>query len=359
MHMQDTPLAVLEPLLEQPDISGIMIDGSQHVYVERNGHLEDIMPSPFRDDAHLMEVITAVLLIVGRKVDESTPFIDVRLQDDSRVHVVIPPISLRGPVMTIRKTLQNPLTPALLLSYGSASAAMLAFMQACVIGRANIIVSGGIASGKTSLLNLLASFIPAEERIIAMQYAGELQLNAKRLILLETRPPNIEGRGGISMRDLIQNALMMRPERLIISEIREGEAVDMISAMNTGHSGSIFGIHATSPRDALARMEVMVTMGNPSIPVLGVREILASAINLVIQLERMIDGHRRIVAISEVQRIERDLIVLQDIFRFEPQQQRDNQIVGRFVATGHIPTFWGMLIDRGVTASMELFTPDT
>lgn len=356
--MHNEPLAALEPLLAQPDITEIMIDGSKHVYVERKGHLEDIIPSPFRDDAHLMEVIDAVLAIVGRSVDESNPCIDVRLSDDSRVHVIIPPISLRGPVMTIRKTMRNQLTPELLLQYGSANTAMLTFLQACVVGRANIVVAGNTGSGKTSLLNLLANFIPAEERIIAMQNSGEFQLNTKRLILLETRPPNLQGRGAISMRELVQNALMMHPERLIVCEVLDGEAVDLISAMNTGHDGSLFGIHANSPRDALSRLEVMVTMGNPSIPVLGVREMLTSAINLIVQLERMQDGRRRIVAISEVQRIERDLIVLQDIFRFEQQERRDNQIVGRFVATGHIPTFWKTVKDRGVMASMELFTPE-
>jgi pilus assembly protein CpaF len=356
--MESQPLAALEPILEQPDISEIMIDGSQYVSVVRNGRLEDYLPSPFRDDAHLMEVIAAVLQIVGCKVDESHPFIDVRLADDSRVHVVIPPISLRGPVMTIRKTLRNQLTPELLIQYGSANAAMLMFLHSCVVGRANIVIAGGSGSGKTSLLNLLANSIPAEERIIAMQHSGELQLNAKRLVLLETRPPNLEGRGTVSMRDLVQNALMMRPERLVVSEVNDGEAVDLINAMNTGHDGSMFGIHATSPRDALARLEVMVTMGNPSIPVVGIREMLTSALNIIIQLERMLDGRRRIVAISEVQRIERDLIVIQDIFRFEQTERRDNQIVGRFVATGHIPTFWTILKDRGVAASMDLFMPE-
>lgn len=218
-----------------------------------------------------------------------------------------------------------------------------------------MVVSGGSGSGKTSLLNLLASSIPADERIIAMQDSGEIQLNARRLVLLETRPPNREGRGAVSMRDLVQHAIMMLPERLIVSEVRDGAAVDLITALNNGHPGGLFGIHATSPRDALSRLEVMVTMGNPSIPALGVREMLTSAIDLIVQLERMIDGQRRIVAISEVQRIERDVIVVQDIFRFEPPEQSES--VGRFVATGHIPTFWKTLRDRGVSTSMDQFAP--
>lgn len=356
--MQNEVLAALEPLLRQSDITEIMIDGAQHVYVERNGQLEDILPSPFRDDTHLMEVIQALLATVGSKVDESTPFTDMRMPDDSRVHVIIPPISLRGPVMTIRKTMQRQLTPELLISYGSASAPMLTFLQACVRGRATIAIAGNTGSGKTSLLNLLANTIPQGERIIAIQDSGELQLQAQRLILLETRPPNLQGLGAISMRDLIQNALMMRPERLVISEVLGGEAVDLISAINTGHDGSMFGIHANSPRDALSRLEVMVTMGNPSIPMLGVREMLASALDLIVQLERMVDGRRRIVAISEVQRLDRDMIVIQDIFRFEQQERRDGQILGRYVATGAIPTFWKTIRDRGVTASMELFAPE-
>jgi pilus assembly protein CpaF len=355
--MSNNPLAALEPLLTDPANMEIMIDGSQRVYVERNGRLEDIVPSPFRDDAHLMEVIAAILAMVGRKVDESHPFIDVRLSDGSRVHVIIPPIALNGPAMTIRKTLRKPITAEFLVNHGSCSAAMLEFLQVCVRGRANIIVSGGTGTGKTSIVNLLASWIDDDERVIAMQTSGELQLQHKRLVLLETRPPNLEGRGEVSMRELVQNARMMRPERLIVSELRGGEAFDMLDSMNTGHDGSLFAIHANSPRDALARLESMVTMGNPSISVRGVREMLASGIDVIVQTERMSDAKRRITSITEVQGIEREVVVTQDIFRFEQQGLVDGQVKGRFVATGQIPKLWKTLQSRGVTASMELFAP--
>jgi pilus assembly protein CpaF len=356
--MSNNPIAPLEPILQDPDINEILIDGSQHVYVERHGQLEDITPSPFRDDAQLMETISAILAMAGRKVDESHPFIDVRLSDDSRVHVVIPPISLVGPVMVIRKMRIKPITAEFLVNNGACTVAMLEFLRACVRGRANLVVTGGTGTGKTSVINLLASWIGDDERVIAMQTAGELQLKNKRLVLLETRPPNIEGRGEVSMRDLVQNALKMRPERLVMGEIRGGEAFDMLDAMRTGHDGSMFTIHANNPRDALARLEVMVTMGNPSVSVRGAREMLASAINVMVQLERLSDGKRRIIAITEVQGVERDVIVTQDIFRFEQHGvDTTGQVKGQFVATGQIPSLAKMLKTRGAELKMEWFAP--
>lgn len=351
-------LGPLEPLLADEHISEIMVDGYRKIYVERFGKFEDV-PSRFRNDEHLLEIINRIATPYGRKVDESNPMIDMRLRDASRVNVVIPPISLVGPVLIIRKFAQKyaSLSVEDLIRFGAWNEDIVEFLRACVRGRLNIAISGGTGSGKTTVLNLLANMIPNNERIIQVEEVDELSLSQKYVITLESRPPNLEGREEVTVRDLVKNALKMRPDRIITSEVRRDEALDLFDAMNTGHDGCMFTVHANTPHDALARLEVMATSANPSIPLLNVRQMMASALDLIVQQERLRDGSRKIVKISEVESMQGDTIVLSDIFEFRQTGMEAGKIKGYFTATGRIPKFLSRLGLAGIELPLSLFTP--
>lgn len=328
----------IEPLLNDDSVSEVMVNGPTQVYVERNGKLEltDVI---FQDDDHVMRVIDRIVSPLGRRIDESSPMVDARLPDGSRINAIIPPISLVGPVLTIRKFAKDPLTTDDLIRFGTMTPEMVVFLEACVAARLNIVVSGGTGSGKTTTLNLLSSFIPDDERIVTIENAAELQLRQDHVVTLESRPANIEGRGEITIRDLVVNSLRMRPERIVVGECRSGEALDMLQAMNTGHDGSMTTAHSNSPRDTLARLETMVLMAGVELPVRAIREQIASAVDLIVHQERMKDGSRRITAVTEVQGMEGDVIVLQDVFAFEQTGMENGKIVGRLKATGIRPKF--------------------
>jgi pilus assembly protein CpaF len=351
-------LGPLEPILANETVTEIMVDGYNRVYIERegSGKFEDV-PSHFRDDEHLLEIIRRIASPLGRRINESEPMMDLRLPDGSRVNAVIPPIARNGPLLTIRKFSPDPITLEDLLRFGNMNEDMSEFLRACVRGRLNIVVAGMTGSGKTSILNVLANMIPEDQRIINIQHTDELTLRHKYLVTLESRPPNLEGKGEISIRDLVINALRMRPDRIITSEVRGGEALSLLEAMNIGHDGCMFTIHATMPLDALARMEVMVTSANPSIPLLHVRQMIASGLNLIVHQERLRDGTRRQVRISEVEGIQGDAIVLSDIFEFRQTGQSAGKINGYFTATGRIPKFLSQLNAAGVDLPLSLFTP--
>lgn len=342
----------LEPLLTDPDVSEILVDGPKRVYVERKGKFED-SPQAFRDEAHLMTIIRRIVEPAGRRIDESHPFADLRLWDGSRVNVVIPPISMSGPVLTIRKFFAKTLpTAADLVRFGSCSEPILEFLRLCVVGRLNMVISGGTGSGKTALLNLLGGMILHDERrIIVIQNATELNLPQKYVVTLETRPPNLEGRGEVTMQDLVRNALKMRPDRILIGEALGPEVLDMLQAMNTGYDGSMLTLHANNPRDALARLEIMGLLGNPSIPLLALREQMASAIQLIVHIERLRDDSRKIMAVAEVDGMQGDAIRLNDIFRFEHKGFESGKVIGRFAATGHTPN---RVLDRLKQENIEL-----
>jgi pilus assembly protein CpaF len=303
----------IEPLIRDPEISEIMVNGPKQVFIERDGKLEKTGIS-FRDKEHVMHIIDKIVSPLGRRIDESMPMVDARLPDGSRVNAVIPPLSLIGPVITIRKFSREPLTIQDLIRFGTLTPQMATFLEACVKARLNIIISGGTGSGKTSTLNVLSSFIPANERIVTIEDAAELQLNQEHVITLESRPPNIEGKGEITIRDLVRNALRMRPERIVVGEVRSGEALDMLQAMNTGHDGSLTTVHANSPRDLLVRLETMVMMAGMELPAKAIREQIASAFDLIIHQARLRDGSRKITHVTEVVGMEEDKITLQDIF---------------------------------------------
>ncbi|MER3437531.1 MAG: type II secretion system protein E [Chloroflexota bacterium] len=328
----------IEPLLKDPTINEIMVNGPKQVYVERQGKLE-LTDITFQDDDHVMRVIDRIVSPLGRRINESSPTVDARLPDGSRVNAVIPPIALNGPCLTIRKFSKDPLTVEDLIRFGTFTAEMATFLKACVEARLNIVVSGGTGSGKTTMLNVLSSFIPADERIITIENAAELQLRQEHVVRLESRPPNIEGKGEITIRDLVINALRMRPERIVVGECRGGEALDMLQAMNTGHDGSMTTAHANSPRDCLSRLETMCLMAGMDLPVRAIREQIASAIDLIVQQERLKDGSRKIVNITEVQGMEGDVIVMQDIFTFQQTGIENGKIVGRMKPTGIRPKF--------------------
>jgi pilus assembly protein CpaF len=328
----------IEPLLKEPTISEIMINGPKQVYVERSGKLE-LSDVTFNDDEHVMRVIDRIVSPLGRRIDESSPTVDARLPDGSRVNAIIPPIALNGPTVTIRKFSKDPFTVEDLIRFGTFTAEMATFLKACVEARLNIVVSGGTGSGKTTMLNVLSSFIPDDERIVTIENAAELQLRQEHVVRLESRPPNIEGKGEVTIRDLVINSLRMRPERIVVGECRGGESLDMLQAMNTGHDGSMTTAHANSPRDTLSRLETMCLMAGMDLPVRAIREQIASAVDLIVQQDRLKDGSRKITNVTEVQGMEGDVIVLQDIFTFQQTGVEAGKIVGRMKPTGIRPKF--------------------
>lgn len=339
----------LEPLLADETVSEIMVNGPKNVYVEQKGNLSRANIT-FESDEHVMRVLDRIVAPLGRRIDESSPYVDARLPDGSRVNAVIRPIALCGPTITIRKFSKKPLQIEDLVRYGTMTAEMAEFIRACVIGRLNIIVAGGTGSGKTTLLNVASSFIPNDERIITIENAAELQLRQEHVVSLESRPSNMEGKGEVSIQDLVINTLRMRPDRVVIGECRGGEALDMLQAMNTGHDGSLTTAHANSPRDTIARLEVMSLMAGMDLPVRAIREQIASAVDLILQQERLRDGTRKIVKVSEVQGMEGDVITLSDIFEFEKTGVEAGKVIGRVKPTGLRPKF----IDRIEAAGIHL-----
>ena len=331
-------LGPLEPLLRDESITEVMVNGPRQVYIERSGKLE-LTNVVFQNDDHVMRIIDRIIAPIGRRVDESSPMVDARLTDGSRVNAIIPPLSLVGPVITIRKFSASPFTTDDLIRFGTATADMFEFLRACVEARLNVFVSGGTGSGKTTTLNVLSSFIPNDERIVTIEDAAELQLRQEHVVTLESRPPNIEGKGAIPIRELVRNALRMRPDRIIVGECRSGEALDMLQAMNTGHDGSMSTGHANSPRDMLSRLETMVLMAGVDLPLRAIREQVASAVDLIVHQSRLKDGTRRITNITEVQGMEGDVIVMQDVFVFEQTGVTEGKIQGRLKATGIRPKF--------------------
>lgn len=344
----------LQPLLEDETITEIMVNGAKNIYIERNGKIQRV-PLTFESDEHVMRIIDRIVAPLGRRIDESSPYVDARLPDGSRVNAVIPPISLIGPTITIRKFFKNPLTIEQLIQYGSITPEALQFLKACVEARLNIVISGGTGSGKTTLLNVLSQFIPNDERIVTIENAAELQLRQEHVVTLESRPPNIEGKGEVTIRQLVINALRMRPDRIIVGEIRDEAALDMLQAMNTGHDGSMTTAHSNSPRDTLARIETMALMAGMDLPVRAIREQVASAIDLVIHQERMRDGSRKVVNITEVSGMEGDVITLTDIFVFEQSGYENGKILGRLRATGLRPKFMDKIEAAGIHLPASIF----
>jgi pilus assembly protein CpaF len=344
----------LQPLLEDDTITEIMVNGPKNVYIERKGKLHRV-PVTFENNDHVMRVIDRIVAPLGRRIDESSPYVDARLPDGSRVNAVIPPISLVGPTLTIRKFSKNPITIDQLIQFGSITPEAVQFLKACVEARLNILISGGTGSGKTTLLNILSGFIPNDERIITIENAAELQLRQEHVVTLESRPPNIEGRGEITIRDLVINSLRMRPERIIVGECRGGETLDMLQAMNTGHDGSMTTAHANSPRDALARVETMCLMAGMDLPVRAIREQTASAIDLICQQERMRDGTRKVTHITEVSGMEGDVITMTDIFVFEQTGMEAGKVVGRLRPTGLRPKFMDKIEAAGINLPPSIF----
>ncbi|TEB10946.1 CpaF family protein [Pelotomaculum propionicicum] len=339
-------------LLRDAEITEVMVNGPADVYVEKNGKIikTDVH---FRDNNHVMHIIDKIVTPLGRRIDESMPMVDARLPDGSRVNAIIPPLALNGPTITIRKFFKDPLSVDDLINLGTLTPQIADFLEACVKSRLNVLVSGGTGSGKTTTLNVLSSFIPDDERIVTIEDAAEIQLRQEHVITLESRPPNIEGKGAITIRDLVRNALRMRPDRIVVGEVRSGEALDMLQAMNTGHDGSLTTGHANSPRDMLARLETMVLMAGMELPVKAIREQISSAIDLIIHQSRMRDGSRKITHITEVQGMEGDIIVLQNIYIYN-QRGADS---GKFIATGIRPKFLWRLEACGINLPFEIFDP--
>ena len=347
-------LGPLEPLLRDDSITEVMVNGPDQVYIERDGKLEETSVS-FHNDEHVMRIIDRIISPLGRRIDESSPMVDARLPDGSRVNAIIPPISLVGPVLTVRKFASSPFTTDDLIRFGTATPEMFEFLRACVQARLNIFVSGGTGSGKTTTLNVLSSFLPNDERIVTVEDAAELQLRQEHVVTLEARPANIEGKGAIPIRELVRNSLRMRPDRIIVGEVRGAEALDMLQAMNTGHDGSMSTGHANSPRDMLARLETMVLFAGVELPLRAVREQISSAVDLIVHQDRLKDGSRKITAITEVQGMEGDVIILQDIFTWEQSGVSEGKIHGRLRPTGVRPRFSEKFDVLGVALPPGLF----
>jgi pilus assembly protein CpaF len=348
-------LGPLEDLLADPEVTEIMVNGYDRIYVEREGKIK-LTERTFVDNDQVLAIISRIVDRIGRRIDESSPMVDARLKDGSRVNAIIHPLSLKGPTLTIRKFSKTPFTVQDLIRFNTFTPQMAEFFKVCVLLRKNIIISGGTGSGKTTLLNVFSSFLPANERIITIEDAAELRLNQDHVVSLESRPPNIEGKGAIVIRDLVRNALRMRPDRIVVGECRGGEALDMLQAMNTGHDGSLTTVHANSPRDVISRLETMVMMSGMDLPSRAIREQIASAIDLIVHVDRMSDGTRKVVKVTEVTGIERDTITLQDIFEFK-QTGIDPQgkVLGYFTATGVIPSFIDEVETRGLSLPREVF----
>lgn len=348
----------INPLLLDPEVSEVMVNGPNSVYVERKGRIE-LTPVFFRDDEHVMNVIEKIVAPLGRRIDESSPMVDARLPDGSRVNAIVPPLALNGPTVTIRKFATDPFQVEDLINFGTMTRGMATFIEACVKARLNILVSGGTGSGKTSTLNVLSSFIPNDERIVTIEDAAELQLGQDHVVSLESRPPNIEGKGSITIRDLVRNSLRMRPDRIVIGEVRGGEALDMLQAMNTGHDGSLTTGHANSPRDMMSRLETMVLLAGVDLPVKAIREQISGAIDVIIQQTRMKDGTRKIVKITEVQGLEGDVIVLQDIFSYRQEGlDEEGKIIGKMLPTGVRPLFYDRLETSGIQIPTSVFVSE-
>ncbi|HMO67127.1 MAG TPA: CpaF family protein [Novosphingobium sp.] len=352
-------LGPLEPLLDDETITDILVNGHDEVFVERRGLLERV-PTRFQDDRHLLRIIQKIVSAVGRRIDESSPYVDARLADGSRVNAIIPPLAIDGPALSIRKFAKKWISMDRLIELGTMPETMAEVLKAIVGSRRNVLISGGTGSGKTTLLNAMSSYINHRERIITIEDSAELQLQQDHVVRLETRPPNIEGRGEVTQRNLVKNALRMRPDRIIVGEVRAGEAFDMLQAMNTGHDGSMTTVHANSPRDALSRVEQMIGMSGVDIAPRAARSQIASAINIVIQIERLIDGHRKVVSISELTGMEGDTITMQEIFRYKATgRAADGTVIGHFEATGIRPKFLADSAAYGITLSPEIFRPET
>jgi len=348
-------LGPLEPLLKDPTISDILVNTSKHVYVERRGLLE-LTNVAFRDDQHLLRIIDKIVSQVGRRIDESTPMVDARLSDGSRVNAIIPPLAVDGPILSIRRFSTDKLMPNDLVERKAMTQGMIEMLEAAVKSKLNIIISGGTGSGKTTLLNALSVFINAKERIVTIEDAAELQLKQPHVVRLETRPANLEGGGAVRQRELLINSLRMRPDRIVVGEVRGEEALDMLQAMNTGHDGSLTTIHANSPRDGISRLEVMVSMANANMHVNAIRQQIASAVHLLVQASRFSDGSRRVTGITEVTGMEGSIITLQDLFVFEKRGiDPDGRVIGRFAATGIRPKFYEKLVAAGIRLRQDVF----
>jgi pilus assembly protein CpaF len=347
-------LGPLSTLLEDETITEIMVNGAKNIYVERAGKIVRV-PVTFESNAHVSRILDRIVSPLGRRIDESSPYVDARLSDGSRVNAVIPPISLVGPVITIRKFAKNPISVDQLIKFGTITPEAITFLKACVEAKVNIVISGGTGSGKTTLLNILSGFIPFDDRIVTIENAAELQLRQEHVVTLESRPPNIENRGEITIRDLVVNALRMRPDRIIVGEIRDSAALDMLQAMNTGHDGSMTTAHSNSPRDTIARIETMTMMAGMDLPQRAIREQIASAIDLVVHQERMRDGTRKITAITEITGMEGDVITMTDVFVFEQSGFENGKVVGRLRPTGLRPKFMDKLEGSGIHLPPSIF----
>jgi pilus assembly protein CpaF len=350
-------LGPIEPLMQDPTVSDILVNGAREIYVERHGKLERTRVT-FRDDTHLLQVIDRIVSAVGRRVDESSPMVDARLPDGSRVNAIIPPLALDGPVLSIRRFAKDPLRMADLIEFGTITPALAEILRATVQARLNILVSGGTGAGKTTMLNVLSNAIPNTERIVTIEDSAELQLQQDHVVRLETRPSNIEGQGAVSQRDLVRNALRMRPDRIVVGEVRGAEVLDMLQAMNTGHDGSLSTVHANSTRDALSRIETMVLMSGLSLPMRAMRDYVASALDLVVHVSRLSDGTRKVVRVTEIVGMEEDVVTTQDIFTFDQQGiDSGGRVIGFHRATGVRPKFTERLARAGIHLGSEVFDP--